>query len=748
MKKILLLILFSSSAKAATFTVTNTLDSGPGSLRQAVLDANTAGGNSTVDFMITGTPLQKIIVPTTFNSTTPPRAEVYQPLTNNNITIDGTTQPGYSFGSPSIIIDCSVIALAGFSGSCFFITGANNCIIKGLGICNYVGGVSGVGISIQNSATRGAANNQITQCVIGAIPTVGMFGNTRGIVMSSRFTSTAGNAILNNIIGGPNAADGNVLSGNSIAGLQLQLDINFTTIEHNFIGCNATGTLPVGNANGVVLLGSQPAVGQSGPCNNNTIENNVISGNTNGGIVLQGNANNNTIQNNNIGTDSTGSFLVGATAGPGISLTGDTTSTCNSNLMQNNIIGGNQYGIALVSNSSLNQILSNYIGTNAANSNLGNTASGILIQGANTLPCSQNLMQLNTIAYNGNGLGAPDFYGIFINGNAATPDILNAMLANNDANNNNNGIKLLNNSNNNQIPPTVTAAGVCLNKNALTLTITAPATPAASNFRLDIFVNTINRNPITEGARFIGSFASVPSGQSVTQTFIVPAPAIVPGNFISATATNLNNGGAVGDTSEYSLNTLVTTLIPPTINSLTASPNPICAGTSSTLTLNFTPGTAPGPFTAQWSDALVQIVAASPINRVVTPPTTTTYSAILTDNLSCDTSSTIITVTVNPLPSVLLTASKTTIQVGEAVTLTATPSGNGPFTLIWSDGFTQTGIIGTSTRVVHPAVPATYTVTVIDINNCQSTSASIQILVGKISPIALAILAKYCPGSA
>src|ERR1051325_1085094 len=40
--------------KAATFTVTNTNDSGPGSLRQAVLDANSAGGTNSINFDTAG----------------------------------------------------------------------------------------------------------------------------------------------------------------------------------------------------------------------------------------------------------------------------------------------------------------------------------------------------------------------------------------------------------------------------------------------------------------------------------------------------------------------------------------------------------------------------------------------------------------------------------------------------------------------------------------------------------------------
>jgi len=44
-----------ASANAATFTVTNTNDSGAGSLRDAVAQANAAPGADTIDFSVTGT---------------------------------------------------------------------------------------------------------------------------------------------------------------------------------------------------------------------------------------------------------------------------------------------------------------------------------------------------------------------------------------------------------------------------------------------------------------------------------------------------------------------------------------------------------------------------------------------------------------------------------------------------------------------------------------------------------------------
>ncbi len=77
---------------AATFTVTNTNDSGPGSLRQAILAAN-ANPGSTVAFSI-GSGVRTIRPLSTLE------------LTSGTIA-DGTTQPGYS-GTPLIEIATGV----------------------------------------------------------------------------------------------------------------------------------------------------------------------------------------------------------------------------------------------------------------------------------------------------------------------------------------------------------------------------------------------------------------------------------------------------------------------------------------------------------------------------------------------------------------------------------------------------------------------------------------------------------------
>ena len=72
------------------FLVTTTADSGPGSLRQAILDSNAAtGGTNTINFAIPGQGVQMIAPDSSL------------PAITEAVLIDGTTQPGYA-GTPLI----------------------------------------------------------------------------------------------------------------------------------------------------------------------------------------------------------------------------------------------------------------------------------------------------------------------------------------------------------------------------------------------------------------------------------------------------------------------------------------------------------------------------------------------------------------------------------------------------------------------------------------------------------------------
>ena len=107
--------------------MTNTNDSGAGSLRQAILNANTHAGTDTVTFQI-GSGVQTIIPASPLPTITDP------------LVIDATTQPGFS-GTPLIEIDG---ANAGAFTDGLAIT-AGNTTIKGLVINRF--GLSAIQIS-------------------------------------------------------------------------------------------------------------------------------------------------------------------------------------------------------------------------------------------------------------------------------------------------------------------------------------------------------------------------------------------------------------------------------------------------------------------------------------------------------------------------------------------------------------------------------------------------------------------------
>ena len=88
--QILLLVVLALSvarfSTSVTFTVINTNDSGPGSLRQAILGANANSGLDTIVFSIGSGP-----------QTIAPLSAL--PTITDPVVIDGTTQPGYA-GTP------------------------------------------------------------------------------------------------------------------------------------------------------------------------------------------------------------------------------------------------------------------------------------------------------------------------------------------------------------------------------------------------------------------------------------------------------------------------------------------------------------------------------------------------------------------------------------------------------------------------------------------------------------------------
>src|SRR5882724_4279089 len=139
------MLLLPAWAAGMTFLVTTTADSGPGSLRQAIMDANANPGVDTINFNIppggvqTITPLSQL-----------PSISLFGPTI-----IDGTTQPGYA-GTPLVEING---ATAG-SVSGLIIRGTGN-TVRGLVINRF----AGTGIFLDSSG------NTIEGNYIGTDPT-------------------------------------------------------------------------------------------------------------------------------------------------------------------------------------------------------------------------------------------------------------------------------------------------------------------------------------------------------------------------------------------------------------------------------------------------------------------------------------------------------------------------------------------------------------------------------------------------
>ncbi len=361
--------------RAATFTVTNKLDSGSGSFRQAILDANANSGLDTILFNIPGTGTHTI---------SPGSA---LPTIVDPVVIDATSQPGFA-GSPLIELDG---ANAGGSSSGIRLITTNS-VIRGLVINRF--GESGVSI-------EGLGGNIIQGNIIGldVTGTLSRPNAEEGISVSSSW---------DNVIGGTNAADGNVISASGDAGVYL-LDGGSNVILGNFIGTTASGKTRMGNSNnGVVVYDSGAnVIGGVAPGAGN-----VIAGNKGSGIYLLGSGSaGNLVQGNYLGTDATGSLALSNT------VDGITVSWAPSNLIggtasgAGNVISANSQAGILITGSTNNLVQGNTIGARtAAGQALGNGYAGLTIAGASSAIIG------GTVAGAGNVISCNRQGGIFMTG--------------------------------------------------------------------------------------------------------------------------------------------------------------------------------------------------------------------------------------------------------------------------------------------------------------------------------------------
>lgn len=189
------------------------------------------------------------------------------------------------------------------------------------------------------------------------------------------------NGSSNNTIG--NLIDTNQISGNTL-GISIQGNSGQNVIQYNLIGTSADGSSPLGNSLDGIYVSSSAG-------NTNYIQHNTISGNAVNGIRILSDG---LISDNKIGVDETATNDLG-NGGFGVSIVSD------SNYVNQNVISGNgSTGVSMLGDD--NHVVNNFIGTNTGGTlPLGNDGGGVLIQSGN-----HNWMETNIIAFN-NGFQAP-----------------------------------------------------------------------------------------------------------------------------------------------------------------------------------------------------------------------------------------------------------------------------------------------------------------------------------------------------
>ena len=526
---------------AATFNVTNTNDSGAGSLRQAILDANANPGLDTINFNITGSGVHTIT----------PLTQL--PVVTDPVFIDGYSQPGSSMNTLAVGDDAVLLieldgTTVGPGGTGLAFDGPNGgSTVRGLVINRWPTWAIRIG------PVFGSNGNAITGNFIGTDPT-GM--STSGTSQAQIYVTTSSQ---NTVIGGTTPGARNVIVG-GLQNVFLEVVTN-TTVQGNYLGVNAAGTaaLPTGIFNGLTISStSNTTVGGTDPGAGNVIwgANAAVNFGQSNIVHTDGNI----VQGNRIGTDAAGAVALG---GESYGIVGGNTG-----IGSVNTIGGSVPGAGnLISGSSIGLLYQSDGGFTTMGNLIGTDAGGTLPIGNGIGICAAfpsagpiggiNAGEGNVVAFNTNGIvigqstGATGWamrgnsifsnaaIGIWLNGRCD----LAGVPTPNDPDDSDTG------GNNLQNYPIISSATALAPASGTHVVGTLRST-ASTTFDLDFYSNPAcvpHPHDFNQGKTYLGSTQVTTDASGVAAIDVTLGPTIAAGERVSATATD-----PAGNTSEFS----------------------------------------------------------------------------------------------------------------------------------------------------------------------------------------------------
>lgn len=573
-----------ATTPTTTFPVTSAADNGAATLREEIKAVNNDKSKNAdvIQFKISGGGVHKITL-----------ASPLPAITRSNVTIDGySAQSGAAEATDSAAAKLKVVLDAVNVDEGLEIS-ADNVTVKGLDIQhaqrdgvlaygtgdviagNYVGtDVTGsvaepgwVGVTVDNSGnTVGgpdpADGNVISSNTHDEVLLEGVGGHH---VQGNRIgTDAAGQSAIADSLGDGVylEGDGNEIRDNLISGeyIGISLGSDHNTVQHNNVGTDVKGTAALPDDFGIWASGDGNLIGGTGASDGN-----LLSGNAFDGVRLgAGSGTNNDLQGNLIGTTANGDKAlpnqVGVDDQSGSNTIGGTDEGAG------NVIAGNTYdGVRLTDAKSV--VTGNQIGTDLTGTlHLGNGRNGVNIEsGDNNQVGGTSDGDANTIAYNADdGVAVTSFDG-------GVSGIGNAIVENSIHNNDDNahtkknmddlGIDLGADGGtpNDPLGALDVDAGANELQNDPVLTDAEPSSIAwqldsekSQKYRLDFYANTsCDPSGSGEGETYLGSQTRTTSTNGYKKDSFTPATPLTAGQRVTVTATKVV-GGQLRSTSEFS----------------------------------------------------------------------------------------------------------------------------------------------------------------------------------------------------